>query len=108
MESDNSVYIFWKFLHFSSKLFIFMLVGIIAGLRVFTETIKTNDWYNALYLYLALMIIRALQLLAVFPLLRYWNHGIKFGQMVLLFHCCLRNYITIALALILFETYEID
>jgi len=101
-EADHALREFWEYIVYASETIIFILGGIIAGIRVFKEDsqITELDFYKMLALWGCLMGSRFFSISLFFPLLKRYGYGLTWKEVLVLTYGGLRGSIGIAFALI--------
>lgn len=101
-EADHALREFWEYVVYASETIIFILGGIIAGIRVFKEDseITQIDFYKMIALWGCLMGCRFISIVCFFPLLRKYGYGLTMKEVLVLTYGGLRGSIGIAFALI--------
>ncbi|CAD8062241.1 unnamed protein product [Paramecium primaurelia] len=101
-EADHALREFWEYVVFASEVIIFILGGIIAGIRVFKDEseITQLDFYKMIALWLCLMVCRFISIAVFYPWLKKLGYGLTWSQILVLTYGGLRGSIGIAFALI--------
>ena len=77
-ESEHALHHVWATIQFGSETIIFMLTGIIVGIRMIEEsTITTGDWVRMFFFYILMIIARMLMVLTFYPFLRNSGYGVN-------------------------------
>ena len=67
----------WSAIQFGSETLIFMLTGIIVGIRMIEEhTITAADWGKMFLFYLLMIVARTIMVLTLYPLLTKFGYGL--------------------------------
>lgn len=108
-SSEAAVHHVWSYIGFTAETVIFLLTGVIVGVKVLhNEHIKSKDYGLLIALYFILHVIRFLMLFLTWPLLKKLGYGLSFKQLVLLSYAGLRGAVGLTLALIFFNDQLID
>jgi NhaP-type Na+/H+ or K+/H+ antiporter len=100
-ESEEKMHHIWKFLSFAFESLLFILAGIIIGVKIFAEDYITGEDWGKHFAFLFLMEInRGLMVLILYPFLYYWGYRISWRQAIVITHAGLRGGIAMCLALI--------
>ncbi len=100
-ESEEAVHHVWSYLAFIAETTIFLLAGLIIGIKTLTSShITYKDYLLCLALYVFLHLIRFVSILIFWPCLRKMGYGLTFKQVVLLSYGGLRGALGLTLGLI--------
>jgi NhaP-type Na+/H+ or K+/H+ antiporter len=100
-ETEEKLHHIWKFLSFLFETLLFILAGIIIGVKVLTdEHITAEDWGKQFAFLFLMEINRGLMVLILYPFLYYWGYRISWRQALVITHAGLRGSIALSLALI--------
>ena len=100
-ESAEAVHHVWGYLAYAAESLIFILAGLIIGIKVLSEEdITYKDYLLNLALYLILHLIRGVGMLIFFPALRKMGYGFTLKHVALLTYAGLRGAVALTLALI--------
>jgi NhaP-type Na+/H+ or K+/H+ antiporter len=100
-ETEEKLHHIWKFLSFAFESLLFILAGIIIGVKIFAEDFITGEDWGKQFAFLFLMEInRGLMVLILYPFLYYWGYRISWRQALVITHAGLRGGIAMCLALI--------
>lgn len=80
-EADHALREFWEYVVFASEVIIFILGGIIAGIRVFKNEseITQLDFYKMLALWWCLMGARFISIAVFYPWLKKLGYGLSWA-----------------------------
>jgi NhaP-type Na+/H+ or K+/H+ antiporter len=99
LEAVHSV---WSFAAYASETMIFMLCGVLVGYHAQNLNIEGADIGKMLWFYVCMYIIRIMQLLVSYPILKYLAYGVSWRDAVIIIHGgMLRGAIGLILALII-------
>jgi len=91
----------WTYLAYIAETIIFMLAGLIIGVRIMeSQNIFWDDYLKCIALYVLLHLIRFICLVCAFPFLRMLGYGMTFRQVILFSYAGLRGAMGLILALI--------
>lgn len=105
-EVEHLLHHFWQMLAHIANTLIFLLVGIVIGVQIEWQSLQL--WWYLLLLYPAVILVRALVVLMLIPLLGKIGLGITKEKAAVLVWGGLRGAVSLALALSLAQTPELD
>lgn len=108
-EEKRTVYIFWKYVTYAGESIIFILAGILVGVKVLTSgepydplsgdsietSIKTSDYFKLLGLYVCMILSRFGSIACFMSWLRKWGYGLTWKEVYVLAYGGLRGAIGI-------------
>lgn len=107
-EEKRTVHIFWKYVTYAGESIIFILAGILVGVKVLTtsenydtmdgsdaavSSIKTGDYFKLLGLYLCMILSRFGSIACFMSWLRKWGYGLTWKEVYVLAYGGLRGAI---------------
>lgn len=115
VESEHAMHHVWGYIGFMAETIIFILSGVIMGIRVAQGNHKDAtiviDWRDFLLVfanYLMLHVIRFSMIGMFWPILRKLGYGMEFRQVILCSYAGLRGAVGLALALIVVNSKDIN
>ncbi|EGR30581.1 sodium hydrogen exchanger family protein, putative [Ichthyophthirius multifiliis] len=118
IEEEKTVHIFWKYVVYAAESIIFLLAGIIVGIRVLNNlnnesfsngqdqyTIIQQDYFKLFGLYICMILSRFGSIALVMKWLRKWGYGLSWKDVYVLTYGGLRGAIGISFALIVANDY---
>lgn len=102
-HSEESVHNVWSYAAYISETMIFTMSGIIIGHNVLMSSIVVGKDYGLLVLfYICMYVIRIIQVVLSYPILKYYAYGITWRDMIIIIHGgMLRGALGLILALII-------
>lgn len=99
-ESEHALHNVWATIQYGSETLIFMLTGIIVGIKMIDETTITGwDWAKMLLFYVLMILARGLMVLTLYPLLKKFGYGLTRKEFVVLIYGGLRGALGMCLSL---------
>lgn len=99
-ESEHAVHTVWSFAQYGCETLIFLLTGIIIGIKMInTEHIYSSDWIKLLIFYICMIVMRFVMVATFYPLLRSHGYGLTKEEFYVLVWGGLRGALGLTLAL---------
>jgi len=104
-EEKRTVNIFWKYVVYAGESTIFLLAGILVGVKVLTNStggvdeegniiepsIQTSDYFRLLGLYICMILSRFGSIACFMPWLKKWGYGLTWREVYVLAYGGLRG-----------------
>jgi NhaP-type Na+/H+ or K+/H+ antiporter len=113
-ESEHALHHVWGYIGFMAETVIFILSGIIMGLRAsqgnagHKHPVTSTDFLLVLANYACLHVIRFTMILLFWPILRKLAYGMEFSHVILCSYAGLRGAVGLALALMVVSSEGVD
>ena len=99
-ESEHALHNVWSTIQYASETLIFMLTGIVVGIKMIDETtITVWDWIKMFFFYILMIISRIIMVATFYPLLKKFGYGLTKKEFVVLIYGGLRGALGMCLSL---------
>ena len=113
-ESEHALHHVWGYIGFMAETVIFILSGVIMGLRLsegnacHEHAVTAEDFGKVFANYALLHVIRFVMIASFWPILRKLAYGMDFSHVILCSYAGLRGAVGLALALIVVSSPKVD
>ena len=99
-ESEHAMHNVWGAIQFGSETLIFVLTGILVGIKMIEEsTITAGDWAKMFLFWVLMLIARTIMVLTVYPVISKTGYGLTKKEFVVLIYGGLRGALGMCLSL---------
>ena len=108
-DSGQNVNTFWRYLNWCAESIIFVLSGVIMADRTIeSSTVTSMDWVKLIGFFVLLFGLRALFIIASYPLLNAYGYKVDWKACTLLIHGACRGSVCLALGIVVSGEESID
>ncbi|CAG9319318.1 unnamed protein product [Blepharisma stoltei] len=106
---EETLHAFWKILAQNIESIVFIIGGMVLGaFAVGYSDLEVADFLEFLLLFVLLYVIRAIAVLAHYPIFKYVGYGITFKELIVVILGGIKGVISITLALMVFNNEHLD
>lgn len=99
-ESEHALHNVWSTIQYGSESLIFILTGIVVGIKMIDETtITAGDWVKMFLFWILMIFSRVIMVLTFYPLLARFGYGLTRKELIVLIYGGLRGALGMCLSL---------
>lgn len=102
VKVEHSLHAFWHMAEYIADTLIFFVAGVVMANKLMSEAIVSRDWANLFMLFAALQVVRALNVIMCWPVLKQ-GYGVSWQEGIVLVAGGLRGAVGLCLALVVEE-----
>jgi solute carrier family 9 (sodium/hydrogen exchanger), member 10/11 len=106
VKVEHSLHAFWHMAEYIADTLIFFVAGVVMANKLFSDSIGVRDWANLFMLFGALQVVRALNVLMCWPVLKQ-GYGVSWQEGVVLTAGGLRGAVGLCLGLVVEEIDDV-
>jgi NhaP-type Na+/H+ or K+/H+ antiporter len=102
-ESEHALHVVWSFVQYVCETLIFLLTGVIIGVKVIEETsITVSDWIRMIVFWFLMQFMRLVMLACSLPVLSNFGYPVNRKEFIVLVYGGLRGALGLSLALMVY------